>query len=217
MRAERLRRFDEADLYVVITEAFCAGRPAADVLDAVLAAGVKLVQLREKECEDRELYERAVVFREKTAAAEALLLIDDRIDVAMAVGADGVHLGQHDLPVRVARDLAPDLLIGASTHNLDELLRAQADGASVVNIGPVFETQTKSVSTGAIGVDMLKALLPQVSVPWSCMGGIKRHNIGQVAALGARHPAVVTAVTEAEDVAAAAKELRGKLLAQPGA
>ena len=208
---EKLRRFDETDLYVVITEAFCKTRSALDVLDGVLEAGVKLVQLREKDCDDRHLYEMAVLSRKRTTEADALLMIDDRIDVAMAVGADGVHLGQHDLPVRAARDLALNMLIGASTHNGEELLRAQADGASIVNIGPIFGTQTKETGMDPLGVDVLKALLPQVSVPWSCMGGIKAHNIDQVIAAGARHPAVVTAVTEAENVVQATKELRAKL------
>ena len=112
--ARRLAAFEQADLYVVITAAFCAGRTGLAVLDQVLAAGVKIVQLREKDLADRTLYELAREFRRRTEAAGSLLIIDDRVDIALAAGADGVHLGQTDLPVAAARRIAPDLIIGAS-------------------------------------------------------------------------------------------------------
>jgi thiamine-phosphate pyrophosphorylase len=206
--AQRMARFVETDLYVVITEAFCAGRSALEILDAALAAGVRLIQLREKDLTDRELYERARQFREHTRRAGALLIIDDRIDVALAADADGVHLGQGDLPADVARRIASELIIGASTHGLDEALAAEAAGASYVNIGPLFATGTKAASVAPLGIPALDRIAPHLHVPWTTMGGIKRHNIEQVLRCGARHVAVVTAVTEAPDVRAAAAELR---------
>ncbi len=212
--AERMRRFAGADLYVVITEAFCDGRPALTVLDAVLEAGVRLVQLREKDCADRELHARALAFRERTRAYGALLIIDDRVDVALAAGADGVHLGEHDLPLDAARRIGPDLILGASSHNLREALAAQDAGASYVNIGPVFATQTKHVATGAIGPEAIDAIAPRLRIPFTTMGGIKAHNIGEVLRRGARHVAVVTAVTAAPDVCAAARELRALIRGQ---
>ena len=210
--ADRLARFSEADLYVVITESFCGGRSALDVLDAVLDAGVRLIQFREKNLDGGELCRSAAQFRERTAHHDALLIIDDRVDVALAVDADGVHLGQSDLPVSAACAIAPDLLIGASTHNLDEALAAQDAGASYVNIGPIFSTQTKNVSGGAIGPEAIDAIRPHLHVPWTTMGGIKLHNIRQVLERGARHVAVVTAVTAADDVRAAATALRKQIL-----
>ena len=209
--AERLEKFDEADLYVVITQGFCAGRSSIEVLEQVLAADVKLVQLREKSLDDKALYEFAKVFREKTSESGALLIIDDRVDVALAVGADGVHLGQMDLPISVARNLAPELIIGASSHSLEEALAAQDAGASYVNIGPIFETRTKEVSSGTVGPDLIDVIRPHLRIPFSVMGGIKLHNIGEVLQRGARHVAVVTAVTEASEVAIAARELRQKI------
>lgn len=206
--AERMARFVEADLYVVITESFCAGRRAPDILDAVLDAGVRLVQFREKDLDGAELFRRAATFRERTAACNSLLIIDDRVDIALAVGADGVHLGQSDLPVYVVRTLAPELVVGASTHNLDEALAAQRDGASYVNIGPIFATQTKRVSSGAVGPGMIDEVRPHLHIPWTVMGGIKADNIGRVLERGARHVAVVTAVTEAPDPGKAACALR---------
>jgi thiamine-phosphate pyrophosphorylase len=213
--AERMARFEEADLYVVITEAFCAGRDPLDVLDASLHAGVRLVQLREKDLSDADLYERAIAFRDRTAKAGALLIIDDRVDIALAADADGVHLGQSDLPMQAARRLAPELILGASSHNLEEALAAQASGASYVNIGPIFDTQTKSVPTGTVGPRMIAEIRPHLRIPFTCMGGIKAHNVGEVVRQGAQRIAVVTAVTAAPDVEAAARELREVILHPP--
>jgi thiamine-phosphate pyrophosphorylase len=210
--ATRLARFHQTDLYAVITEQFCRGRSAIAVLEAVLEAGVRLVQFREKNLEDRELYQRCFQFRERTAGADALLIVDDRLDIALATGADGVHLGQTDLPVEAARRVAPNLLIGASAHSLEEALAAQQAGASYVNIGPIFATQTKDVSAGAIGPEMIDLIAPHLTIPFTCMGGIKPDNVHEVLRRGARHVAVVTSVTAADDVYAAALELRRAIL-----
>jgi thiamine-phosphate pyrophosphorylase len=207
LHAERLRVFQEADLYVVITEALCAGRSTLKILGMTLAAGVRLVQLREKDLNSRLLYELAVEFQRQTKAAGALLIINDRLDIALAAGADGVHLGQDDLPVSVARRLGPELLIGASTHSLEEALGAQEAGASYVNIGPIFATPTKEAAT-PLGPGMIDRVVPQLRIPWTTMGGIKKTNIDQVVARGARHPAVITAVTAAPDPTITARELR---------
>lgn len=209
--AERMAHFRKADLYVVITGAFCGGRDPVQVLDACLEAGVKLIQFREKDNGGLDLYERALAFRERTREAGALLIVDDRLDMALAAEADGVHLGQEDLPIDVARRVAPELIIGASSHNLDEALAGQAAGASYINIGPIFPTQTKSVPTGDVGPEMIEHITPHLDVPFTCMGGIKAHNVHEVVARGARHVAVVTAVTASEDVAEAARELRAAL------
>ncbi len=206
--AERMTLFDQSDLYVVITQSFCGGRTALAVLDAVLESGVRLIQFREKDLDDLELFRRAEAFRARIPIGEALLIVDDRVDVALAVGADGVHLGQSDLPIATARRLAPDLVIGSSTHNLAEALEAQDAGASYLNIGPIFSTQTKTVPTGAVGPDLLAEIAPSLRIPFTCMGGIKSNNIREVLERGARHVAVVTAVTQAHDVRAAAIELR---------
>ncbi len=205
--AQRMAAFEQADLYVVITEAFCAGRSALEVLAQTLAAGVRLVQLREKEWDDLRLYQRALEFRRQTAAAGALLIVNDRLDLALAAGADGVHLGQDDLPIVPARQIAPELIIGASTHSLKEALAAQEAGASYLNLGPIFATQTKAGAT-PLGVEAIDRIAPRLRIPWTTMGGIKSSNIGRVVSLGARHPAVMTAVTAAQDPLAAALQLR---------
>jgi thiamine-phosphate pyrophosphorylase len=205
---ERMERFASTDLYVVITESFCGGRPAVDVLERVLDAGVRIVQLREKEMGDRELFERALVFREMTGRAGALLIVDDRLDVALAAGADGVHLGRQDLPVAAARTLAPELIVGASSHSPEQAAETQGEGASYVNIGPVFPTSTKETAGQALGPEAVARTAPFLCIPFTVMGGIKASNVEEVLRRGARHIAVVTAVTEAPDVKAAAGRLR---------
>lgn len=207
-RATRMERFERADLYVVITEAFCAGRRGIDVLEACLKAGVRLVQFREKDVSGAALVEKGQAFADRCREAGALLIVNDRVDVALAIGADGVHLGQDDFPVAAARQIAPDLLVGSSSHNLDEALAAQQAGASYVNIGPIYATQTKSVPTGVVGPAMIDAIRPHLQIPFTCMGGIKAHNLAEVVRRGTRRIAVVTAVTEAPDVQAAARDLR---------
>lgn len=208
---ERMALFADADLYVVITEAFCAGRGAMDVLAAALDAGVRLVQLREKDISDKELLRRALAFREATSGSKALLIIDDRVDVALAAGADGVHLGQDDFPLQAARSLGPELIIGCSSHSIDEAVSAQEAGASYVNIGPIFATQTKSTSVGALGPTAIDAIASHLVIPWTVMGGIKETNIDLVVERGARRVAVVTAATAADDVRAACAALREKI------
>jgi thiamine-phosphate pyrophosphorylase len=208
---QRMARFRSADLYVVITEAFCAGRPATEILAKALEAGVRIVQLREKSMDDRSFYDLAVKFRELTSSKNALLLIDDRIDIALATGADGVHLGQDDLPVEAARSLAPEMVIGCSTHSVTEAVAGEKEGASYVNIGPIFATQTKSGTVGALGPEIIDAVRPNLAIPWTVMGGIKECNIAQVLERGAKHVAVVTAVTAADDVRAACASLREKI------
>lgn len=210
-RQKRQRAFSQVDLYPVITEAFCEGRTSLEVLDAVLAAGVSIVQLREKHLSNRALYELALRFRERTAKAGALLIINDRLDIALAVEADGVHLGQGDLPCVAARKIAPHTLLGVSTLNLEQVGQAVSDGADYVNVGPVFATGTKPEHKTFLGPVGLAQLAPQVPLPFSTMGGIKLSNVGQVLSAGAKIIAVVTAVTAAPDVRQAAAALRDKI------
>ena len=209
--AERMARFAASDLYVVITQSFCGERSSLEVLDAVLAAGVRLVQFREKDGATRDLFVRAEAFRRRTQEADALLIIDDRLDIALGVGADGVHLGRSDLPIAAARAMAPDCIIGASIHTVEDALTAQNAGASYVNIGPIFATQTKTGTVDPLGPEAIDLIAPHLEIPFTCMGGIKPHNVDEVLSRGARHPAVVTAVTEQDDVEKAARDLRNMI------
>ncbi|MDI6738893.1 MAG: thiamine phosphate synthase [Candidatus Edwardsbacteria bacterium] len=207
-RHERLDAFQQIDLYPVTDQAQSLGRSNDEVLSGIIAGGARIVQLREKELGKREFYEMACRFRAATERHGLLLIINDHLDVALACGADGVHLGQDDLPLSAARKIAPELLIGISTHSLDEARCAQSQGADYVNIGPIFPTSTKQVTIPPRTPQAIREAAPHLTIPFTVMGGINRSNIGQVLAAGARRIAVVTAVATAPDIAAAVRSLR---------
>ncbi|MDD3887131.1 MAG: thiamine phosphate synthase, partial [Victivallaceae bacterium] len=189
--AERAAAFDRTDVYPVISSEFTLGRSPVEIFEAVAYGGAKIVQLREKKRSSRELFELACACRPIANRYRVLLIIDDRLDVALAAGADGVHLGQDDLPVAEAKRIAPELWVGHSTHNLAEALAGRAAGADYINIGPVFPTNTKSVGYPALGLDMLRSIAPQVGMPFTVMGGIKAHHFAELIAAGARRIAMV--------------------------
>jgi thiamine-phosphate pyrophosphorylase len=210
-RETRKRMFQEVDLYPVTCEQHSAGRSNLEVLDAAIRGGARIIQLREKEFTAGEFYRMALRFREMTARAGMLLMINDHVDIALAVGADGVHLGQEDLPLPAARKLAPELLIGISAHSREEALKGQSEGADYVNIGPIFPTGTKEGVKRFLGPEAIAGISAGLEVPFTVMGGISNANIGQVLAEGARRVAVVTAVTKASDMAATVAFLREKI------
>lgn len=192
---QRMAKFLRAGLYVVTSQSVSRGRTTEEVVRACLAAGVSLIQLREKELSIRELYRLAVEIRRMTSKAGALFLVNDHFDIALAVGADGVHLGQDDLPIRDARRLAPDMIIGASSSFLAEARQAERVGASYVNIGPVFPTKTREGCDEGLGVKKVARIGSRLKIPFTLMGGIKRCHIPELMATGASALAVITAVT----------------------
>ena len=203
--------FQNVDIYPVTCEGLSEGRSNLEVLEAVIRGGSKIIQLREKEYPKRDLYNLALKFREITSRAGVLLIINDHVDIALCVEADGVHLGQEDLPVQVARKLAPELLIGASTHSLEQALQAEKDGADYINIGPIFSTKTKEGMGRSLGPEAISEISSQIKIPFTVMGGINEDNIEQVLAKGARRVAMVTAITKAADIAAKVKSLKEKI------
>ena len=198
--SERMNIFDQVTVYPVSCEALANGRNDLEWLDEVLAGGTRIVQLRDKVSDDRTLYEKALVFRRKTLAANALFLVDNRLDIALLSDADGIHLGNNDIPAKAARQLAPDLIIGVSANSREQAATAADRGASYYNIGPIFPTTTKSGLTEFIGPEAIKTYSAGSELPFTVMGGIKSENITELAALGARRMAVVTALTRASDI-----------------
>ena len=210
-REARRKLFQLVDIYPVTCEELSEGRSNLEVLEAVIQAGARIIQLREKEYSKMDLYHMALKFREITTQAGVLLIINDHLDVALGVAADGVHLGQEDLPLTVARQLAPELLIGASTHSLEQALQAQKDGADYINIGPIFPTGTKEGVEGSLGTEAIAKISPRLEIPFTVMGGINELNLDQVLAEGARRVAMVTAITKAADITAKVQFLRKKI------
>ena len=203
--------FKNIDVYPVTCEKLSAGRSDIDVLEEVIRGGAKIIQLREKEFAKRDLYLLALEFRTITAEADVLLIINDYLDIALAVEADGVHLGQDDLPIKAAAKLAPELLIGASSHSLEEAVQAEEDGADYINIGPIFPTKTKEKVARFLGPKAIASISPRINLPFTAMGGINATNIGQVISQGAKRIAMVTAITKADDIAETVRLLKEKI------
>ncbi|MFH1741344.1 MAG: thiamine phosphate synthase [bacterium] len=214
---ERLAPYDIArkldfSLYVVLGRKQSRGRDFLEVTRAAIAGGAGAIQLRDKEMNKRELLDWAKRLRDLTAEAGVTFLINDHLDMALASGADGVHLGQSDFPIPEARQLAgPSMIIGASSHSLDEALRAAQEGASYVNVGPIFPTATKEGVHPPVGPKLIAEVLKQIAVPITVMGGISLSNVDLVLAQRARHVAVVSAVVGAEDITSAAAAFRARI------
>ena len=213
---ERLR---VARLYLVTP-----GKPAAGSLDTflprVLEAGVDVVQLRDKGLEARLLLALAAVVRRRTEEFNALFVVNDRVDIAVAAGADGVHVGQRDLPVEEARrQIGKERLVGLSTHSREEVLAAAGTTVDYIAVGPVFATPTKP-GRPAVGPELVSFAAKRTSLPFFAIGGIDRDSLAAVIEAGARRVAVVRALTDASDPAIVARAIAETLLAageRPGA
>jgi len=200
---QRLKKFtEEVSLYPVSCERLTLGRGDLAWLDGVLAGGAKIVQLRDKDSDGLRLFEKARIFREKTREAGALFIVNDRVDIALLSGADGVHLGNSDIPASEVRALAPDLIIGVSCNTEEQAASAEERGASYFNIGPLYATQTKDGLSAFLGPAAIRAFSARSALPFTVMGGIKKKHIPELIAMGARRLAVVTALTHAADIAA---------------
>jgi len=176
-------------------------------LEAALQAGVKYIQLREKRLPTRKILDMAYWMIELTREYGAKLIINDRVDIALAVGADGVHLGQKSLPAHAARKVTGDnFLIGVSTHGIDEALQAEHDGADFITLGPIYNTPSKLRYGDPIGVDMLRQVKSEVSIPVLAIGGIKTNTVNEVLDAGADGVAVISGILAAEDIRGTTEE-----------
>jgi thiamine-phosphate pyrophosphorylase len=195
-------------LYLILDPAVAGSRSLADLVRTALDAGVRLFQLRMKTPETRGLYAMAAALCPLARAGGGTFIVNDRVDVAKAVGADGVHLGQEDLPLADARKiLGPDKLIGISTHTLAQALEAEAGGADYIGFGPIFPTATKANPDPVVGVAGLREVRAKVRIPIVAIGGITPKNAADVRAAGADCCAVVSAVLSAPDPGKAIAEL----------
>jgi thiamine-phosphate pyrophosphorylase len=205
----RRARLTAARLYVV-TDARLDRGDLTEFLDAVLGAGTDIVQLRQKDAEARDLLRWSEVFREAAERHSALFVVNDRPDLALVAGADGVHVGQNDLPVALLRQLVgPELIIGLSTHGEDQR-RSAPLGADYLCVGPIHATPTK-LGRPAIGLEPVRRASAEELRPWFAIGGVDPRTLPQVIGAGARRIVVVRAVTEAPDPSAAVRALRSVL------
>jgi thiamine-phosphate pyrophosphorylase len=170
-------------------------------LETALEAGVDAIQLREKDLSVRQLFDMAVWMRELTEEYAAKLFINDRVDVALSVGADGVHLGRSSIPAYAVRKISGDkLMVGVSTHGIEETMMAEKDGADFITVGPIYETPSKLKYGKPIGVDALRGVKSRVSIPVFAVGGIKLDRVKEVRDAGADGIAVISAILGAKDI-----------------
>lgn len=202
-------------LYAILDRSVARGRDLPGLLDAVLAGGCRLVQLREKTMPLGDLLPLARLLARRCREVGALLIVNDRADLALAAGADGLHVGQDDLPARQARGLLPPgMILGVSTHDPEQARRAVADGADYVAVGSIFPTTTKA-GFQLVGPELIRRVRPEVPVPLVGIGGITAENAPSVLGAGADAVAVISALCAAPDPEAATRALLARIA--PGA
>lgn len=198
----------DLSLYVITDEKIGLGRSHLFLAEEALKGGATVIQLRDKNKSGRELYKIGVKLKEITKKYKALFIVNDRLDIALAVGADGVHLGMNDLPISVARKIAGNnFIIGASVSSPEEAVLAEKEGADYISAQSIFETSSKE-DIKVIGLEGLKAIVKVSSLPVIAIGGIDKDNVRNVMKTGVKGIAVISAVVSKEDVRSATEELR---------
>jgi thiamine-phosphate pyrophosphorylase len=188
------------NLYLISDRKQTDGRPLLEAVEAALKGGVKAVQLREKDLGTRELLKLAYKLRQLTMKHDARLFINDRVDIALAVDADGVHLGARSMPPYAVRRFAWKLIIGVSTHSLEEAEKAEKFGADFITLGPVFETPSKLKYGAPLGLETLEAVTKKLSIPVFAIGGIRQHNLKDVLDRGAYGISLISGILSAGDI-----------------
>lgn len=199
----------QTDLYALTDSRLSRGRSLRETVEALLASGIRILQYREKRLPSRTMLEECRLLRELTRAADACFIVDDHVDIAILAEADGIHIGQDDLPAPEARALVgPDMIIGVSTHSPSQARQALRDGADYIGVGPIFATRTKEDVVAPVGFEYLEWVARNIELPFVAIGGIKVHNIAEVKRHGARCCALVSEFVGAEDISAKVLEAR---------
>lgn len=197
-------------LYAIVDPEHCGTRGPLEVAREVLDGGAVVVQLRAKSYDDRALLGLASAIRELCRHEGVPFVLNDRADIARAVEADGVHVGQDDLPIAAVRGVVgANMVIGLSTHGLEEALRAEATGADYVGFGPVYPTRSKANAEPTVGLAQLREVVSRLSIPVTAIGGIGPSEVAEVAAAGATFWAAISALSGAVDVRAATRAMCG--------
>lgn len=192
------------NVYLVTDRKRLGDKTLLEATDFALRGGVRAIQLREKDLGTRELLRLAYEMRELTLKYDARLFINDRVDIAIAVDADGVHLGQKSIPPYAVRRLAASLIVGVSTHNIKEALKAQEDGADFITYGPVWATPSKQKYGEPLGIDAITEAVSTVSIPVFGIGGVSMDNIKDLVDKGAAGGAMISSIYGAKDIKASA-------------
>ncbi|KPK42782.1 MAG: hypothetical protein AMJ78_01330 [Omnitrophica WOR_2 bacterium SM23_29] len=199
-------------LYVIVDRNASARRDLIYVAKEAIVGGADMIQLRDKDATVKDLIMLGRALRKLTYKSGVLFIVNDRTDIAKAVDADGVHLGQDDLPIKIARSiLGRHKIIGLSTHSISQAEEAQKKGADYIGVGPIFATPTKP-EYKTVGVDLIRKVKDKIKIPFVAIGGINESNLDRVLTAGASRIAVIRAVCGAEDIRRAARNLKERLL-----
>ena len=202
----------ETDLYALTDDNLSLGRPVLEVAQALLDSGIKILQYREKDKKAGKMLEECLALRRMTRAAGACFIVNDHVDIAILCDADGVHVGQDDLPLPAVRRLVgPDMIVGLSTHTPEQAKEALAAGADYIGVGPIYPTQTKKDVCAPVTLEYLDWVVANIDLPFVAIGGIKRHNIGEVMRHGARCCALGSERVGAPDIPARVAEVRAAM------
>ena len=196
-------------LYLVTDRGLARGRSTLDIVKAAVSGGVTCIQLREKDCSTLEFIEQAWAIKNFLEEREVPLIINDRLDVALAVGADGVHLGQKDMPLEMSRKIAgSSMLIGISAESVQDAIEAEIGGADYLGVSPIYATPTKTDTAPPLGLEGLREIRKRVEIPLVGIGGLNKSNAAEVIRNGADGVAVVSAIVAADDPETAAMNLK---------
>jgi len=198
-------------LYCFSPGAFLRGRDPVEVVAAQIRGGADVIQLREKEMSRRGRLELGLKLREITRQEGVLFIVNDDVDLAIILDADGVHLGQDDIPIRFARPLMKEKIVGVSTHSIKQVEEAVASGADYIGVGPVFDTTTKENREDLIGLDLLSKIKDNCPIPYVAISGIGKDNVASLVRAGCRRSAVISDIMLAPDIEDRCKLLRGSL------
>lgn len=200
-KQEKLKLFTSNQIYCITAEEYSNGRTNIEVVKEMLEAGIKIIQYREKRKKGLQRYQEAREIRKMTRDYGAILIVNDYVDLAMMVEADGIHLGHEDYPIdEVRKIVGEDMIIGGSTHWPDQMLETIRKGADYIAAGPIFETHTKEDVIPPVGLEYLKFALENSPIPVVAIGGIKEHNMEQVVRTGVKCICLVTEITQAPNI-----------------
>jgi thiamine-phosphate pyrophosphorylase len=211
LHMNKKQRLSKANLYVIADKKICKDRRIEEVVTQAIKGGAQMIQYRDKESSDREFLELASILQNICQNRKIPFIINDRVDIAAYLKVDGVHLGQDDLPLKIARKiLGSSRIIGISTENIDQAKEAEKQGADYVGIGPIFTTLTKRIEK-PIGLEIIRQAKEYLKIPFFPIGGINLENLDQVIKAGSKRMAVGSAVICADDVKSATKSLSEKI------
>lgn len=202
----------DTDLYCITSEEHSKGRSNIEVVNEMIKAGVKVIQYREKEKKLLHKYNECLKIRDMTREAGVTFIVNDHIDLAILVKADGVHIGQEDLPIEKVRELVgEEMIIGVSTHSPEQAEDAVKRGADYIGVGPIYRTYTKKDVCDPVGLDYLRYVVRNISVPHVAIGGIKEHNMQEVLECGAKCLAMVTEIVGTDNIGEKIRAIKEKM------